>query len=38
VGAALILAPYGCTFFGLTLMSGVPEARSVLARVRRLKK
>ena len=33
--AALILAPFGMTFLGLVLALGVPEARAVLARLRR---
>ena len=35
-GAALILAPFGITFFGLALVLEVPEARAMLARVRRV--
>jgi putative peptidoglycan lipid II flippase len=33
--AALILAPFGAVYLGLTMMLGVSEARRVLARVRR---
>jgi putative peptidoglycan lipid II flippase len=33
--AALIFAPFGMTFVGLVLALGVPEARAVLARLRR---
>ncbi|HKY21716.1 MAG TPA: murein biosynthesis integral membrane protein MurJ [Vicinamibacterales bacterium] len=35
VGAALILTPFGLTFFGLAVVLGVPEARGVLARLTR---
>jgi hypothetical protein len=31
--AAFVLVPFGITFFGLTLLLGVAEARSVFARV-----
>jgi putative peptidoglycan lipid II flippase len=34
VQAALVLGPFGASFIALTLLLGVPEARSVLARVR----
>jgi putative peptidoglycan lipid II flippase len=33
--AAGTLAPYGLVYFGVTLWSGIPEARTVLARARR---
>ena len=32
--AALILAPFGAVYLGLTIAFGVPEARRMLARVR----
>jgi putative peptidoglycan lipid II flippase len=33
--AAATLVPYGLVYFGLTIWSGIPEARSVLSRMRR---
>jgi putative peptidoglycan lipid II flippase len=33
--AAVTLVPYGLVYFGVTFWSGIPEARSVLSRVRR---
>ncbi len=33
--AALILTPFAVTFLGLSLLAGVPEARSLFARLRR---
>jgi hypothetical protein len=33
--AAVTLIPYGWCYVGLTLWSGIPEARTILSRVRR---
>jgi putative peptidoglycan lipid II flippase len=34
--AIAVLIPYGVAYFGLTSILGIPEARTVLGRVRRL--